>query len=355
MVPVPLLLVAGPLAVWPYFRKPEPEPVLVLHTTPEVQLEEETPQFGDEVRSALKEGRYAELDAMAQSFRSRDAMFRSATPKLESFYTGLVEDQYLPDRFENGCRAPIPSSFEATSALFARWQKADPHSITMLTAYAILWGNYAWHARGCGWSNEVSDESWELVNARLAEAEHLLIDVDLTADPAAAYELIQIGALRGFDRGEFDDLYSHAVAAFPWYYPLYGTRARFLLEKWFGEPGEEKAFLDDLRREERGDDGQIAYSVAAYRLTRNMDWRELFHETGLDMHAVIAAYQVRERRYGLNNGDWNALFLLATHGPYCEPAHQALLQIGDQWDPSVWTEKKYFDETVAWFHANSRY
>jgi hypothetical protein len=355
MVLVPLLAVAGPLALWPYFRTPEPEPVLVLHAAPEVPLDEETPAFGDQVRSALKEGRYSDLDAMAQSFRSRDAMFRSANPKLESFYTSLVEDQYLADRFENGCRTPIPSSFEDTSALIGRWQKAEPHSITMLTAYAILWGNYAWHARGCTWPSEVSDESWQLVYARLAEAERLLIDVDPIADPAAAYEMIQIGALRGFDRAQFDDLYFRAIAAFPWYYPLYGTRARFLLEKWYGEPGDEKAFLDDLRRKERGDDGQIAYSVAAYRLTRNLDWTQLYHGTGLDKRAVFAAYQVRERRYGLTNSDWNALFLLALYSSYCEPAHQAFLQIGDRWDPSVWTEKKYFDDSVTWFHAHSPY
>lgn len=352
------LAVSVPLLVVLWYRPPilalaAAEPVLTLHDAPDYPLADETPDFGAAIAAALEAGDYIALEQQAQALRSPEAMFRSGEPKLYRYYAALIDDQ--SETGATHCEHGTPHRFEDAVARLERWRAAMPQSVTVKIALAWLWEKSAWDARGCGWASEVSARAWQDVGTRLAEAQRMFADIDLDADPMAYYVFLEIGALRAFDRDRLGDLHQRAVHAFPRFFPFYGMRAQFLQPKWFGKEGELQAYLTELRSSSNGPDGQVAYSFAVFRLFGDCVCNAIFTEMGQDLRTIIAAYQVREQRYGLRNRDWNALFGLSIFGGACEPAHQALLQVGDKWDPMLWKEKKYFDADVAWFHEHSAY
>jgi len=352
-----LLIVGAPFVVWRLlnFRGFQPEPVFVLYSTPVVKLERWAPAFADSVQAELLAGHYANLDAMAAEFRRPDALFIAGWPKLYVYYDALAEFA-RPPRPKGSCAGMTtePGFDEARQRLEA-WRAADPGSTAAQIALTNIGLEYAWDARGCDFADKVTPEQWALAHDRQNRIENSLLDLDPNSDPEVFYLLVTNAMLWSADREQFDDFYRRAVAKFPWYLPLYGQRAVVLLPKWFGAPGEERQYLDSLRRPDQGLNGQLAYTVAASELVSNTYPQDLFKSDGLDFRALIHAYEVRDQQYGLRDHDWNVIFCASLWAHDGATANTALLQMGDRWDPMVWSTRANFDADVKWFHQNSKY
>jgi len=189
--------------------------------------------------------------------------------------------------------------------------------------------------------------------ARLA-----LATVDDRKDPQIYLLLMEIAegdtASSGDARSELDALYSAAIAAYPSYFHYYSRRVNDLQERWYGRPGEAKAYVQSLLKNPGGDSGLVAYSYAANNLMQLNQRETLLRVTGLSWPTIKLAYATRERLYGMRNRDWNALCNLALAGEDRDAAKLALRHIGDNWDPAVWQERRYFDAAVAWINQASR-
>ena len=330
------------------------EPGFTVHPNPAEPVEREPGDFVDTIQAALKAGHYAELDAMAATYRNPRALFIGGVPKLERFYDALAT--FGPRSC--GCgpgSIAAPQGFTDVEQRLEAWRRANPASIAADLALANIWLASAWKVRGGGYDDTVTDAEWAEMGNRLSEAESYMIDPNPAKDPEVYYLWIEIGKLRSYDRARLDSLYQRAVAQFPDFYPYYPQRVSILETKWYGEPGELAGYLDELRSPEHGDTGQVAYSFAASRVMGENDRGELFSHIGLDFPSVIQAYQTRERLYGLRNHDWNAIFNMSIQALDCQTGHVALVQIGDHWDKGIWGSRKCFTDTVAWLHAHSAY
>jgi len=175
--------------------------------------------------------------------------------------------------------------------------------------------------------------------------------IDLDRDPVAYEEKIFMGLYQGWGRGEMESAYREAIEAFPRYYDLYGQHAFTLETKWGGRTGELTAYLDSLAAPGSGVEGQIAYAFAADWL-RN-EYKSVASDADvLSFRAIDAAYQMRERRFGLSAHDWKSLFYFSLHAGMTVSAIQAFQRMGTGSDDSIWGTRKNFDTDIAWYKTH---
>ena len=177
-------------------------------------------------------GAFARIEELGALLRAKPLpVFLDGTPALDFFYAGLSSRQELerhdPD---NPKTDPAPSRYQ-------RWAAAFPDSPVRPVAEADAWTDYAWRARGGGWSYTVTSDGWSLFEKRLAIARRLLNDAPaICPHHAATLQTVALG--QGWDRKEYDALFERAVKANPSYLPYYYRKAVWLLPRWHGEPGE---------------------------------------------------------------------------------------------------------------------
>jgi hypothetical protein len=100
-----------------------------------------------------------------------------------------------------------------------------------------------------------------------------------------------------------------AIRDYPTHYEFYAKLANMLQEKWFGAPGELKAYAESLLTSPGGDMGLIAYSYVAgiLRSANLQDASRVLKNDLLSWPSVKAGYLARDKRYGLSQADWNDL------------------------------------------------
>jgi Domain of unknown function (DUF4034) len=350
-----LLVVAADLDIVLWSRPPAvsgPEPVMVIHDQPELALDEESAGFSEGIRTALVAKRYDDLETLAARLRDPDQRFRGGTSQITRFYEIVTEHKTIVK--DKPCNRAIDlPSFDDRRAQLEAWHAALPDRPTAAVALAKLWGDAALRARGCGYVNETTEAQFAEMRTDFDKARHYFEEIDVDQDPVAAFEFIEMGMFLGWERGTLDELYARAMKAYPTYYTLYGQHAVMLQEKWQGGPGELEAYLDSVRAPDRGDEGQIAYAFIAYRLLQNFAQPRSTDADGLTFPAIVAAYQVRERRFGLRPHDWKALFYFSLRAGRCVIGHQAVQHMGTEWDDGIWSRREYFDKDIAWYKANT--
>ncbi len=333
---------AGPVAI---------VPLIDVHDQPEAKVETETASFGDGIRTALADRKYADLEVLAAELRDPDRRFYGGIAEIARFYDIATEVKTIPSDNPCDCESLDPAAFEAKRSQLEAWRAAVPEQPTATIALAKLWLRAAWTARGSSYAHEVTDEQWAKMAENTAHAREYLKAIDPDQDPVALSVMIDMARATS-DREKMDALYSRAIEIYPGYYEYYAQRAEILQRKWFGRAGELAAYLDALTAPERGMDGQIAYSFAAYRLHGEYRQPNGTDADVLRFRRIVSAYQARERRFGLRPRDWKALFYFSLHGGMTVSALQAFQRMGTDWDSGLWAKREYFDSDVAWYKAN---
>ena len=280
--------------------------------------------------------------------------FRGGTSQIKRFYAIVTEYRRMPN--ETVCNEDRdPASFDAKRAQLEAWHDAVPDQPTASVALLELWVDAGIGSRGCAFSNELSNAQRAGMESGFARAQSYVEELDLDVDPVAYEEAIDMGMFAGWGRETLNDLYSRAIKAYPTYYALYGQHAAMLLHRWYGHGDELKYYLDGLSAPERGPDGQIAYAFTAFRLIEYYAQPDIPETKALTLPAILAAYQVREQRFGLRPHDWKALFYFSLHGGLNTPAHQAVMHMGTDWDSTIWRRREDFDRDIEWYKENTRY
>ena len=305
------------------------------------------------VEARLIGHQYADLDQLEREMRDPNVRLLGGNSQLYQFYGALAA---FDTSVVYSCVSRTP--FDQKRALLEQWVKTSPKSIAARIALSDFWVNTGWHFRGPGYVDTVSDDQMEHFQTAVLNAKRVLATVDGRDDPHIYYMLMEIAegeaAPRESARSLLDALYASAVSAYPSYYHYYSRRANDLQERWYGRPGEVKGYAQSLLKTPGGDAGLVAYSYVANNLMQLNQRSSLLEATGLSWPTIKQAYATRERLYGLRNRDWNALCNLALAGADREAARSALTHIGDNWDPAVWKERRYFDEAVAWIDQAAR-
>jgi len=300
--------------------------------------------FCRQVEAALSRGDFDSLEGTAQRLRNPDARFVGGNSQLYHFYTAL--GAYAgKEQFDYTSAIPL----DAKRQLLERWRQAKPDSIAARIALAEMWYFAAWRARGGGYADRVQKDQWAVFRAELDRSGQLLEEVDPAADPHALWLLMEIAKGKPNARPIIDRLYAQAIGLYPGYYHYYPQHAEALQERWYGSQQDLATYVRAILRSPGGDDGEVAYSYLAFRLIPLNEERP-FEATGLSWPLVKTAYATRQRRYGLRNKDWNALFKFAVFADDRSAALDAKQQVRS-WDPHIWGNRAAFEEAVRWVSA----
>jgi hypothetical protein len=232
-------------------------------------------RFRTETRALFNDRKFAELEALAEKIRSGKEQFPGGTWKIHQFYACM------------DCSSSSPENlWRLHEQIHQDWETQYPKSSTAQIAKARFYNKYAWHARGNGYAKDVNVNGWTLFNERLAQARTTL-DQSKSLTPAcpmwwASYQSVALG--QGWDRAEYDALFSEATKFEPDFFLYDCARATHLLPRWNGEEGEweEVAEKEIARRGKMGlqiyarvvDDQSSYYgnifkgSAASWKLTR---------------------------------------------------------------------------------------
>ena len=195
-------------------------------------------RFGHDVRALLYAARFDRLQDLADSLERQDVRWPSGRSKLAGFYEqGFAEVD-----------APGPAeSWERHLASLREWTDARPNSA--VARFALVEGltGRAWAARGHGWARTVSQDRWRRFGADLEEAGQRLRQCPASQRSGYGWYATSLDVLHGAGP-EADSLYRlvalEAIERFPAQPAFYLDLANHLLPRWYGLPGEWKAFAD---------------------------------------------------------------------------------------------------------------
>lgn len=103
-------------------------------------------------------------------------------------------------------------------------------------AEAVYWRNYAWHGRGGGFANGVTQEGWKLFRERLEKAEKVLIDSKPYAAELPNWYAEMIAVQGALERPAIDraNIFLEGAQKYKTYYPIYHSMLHFFTPYWGG-------------------------------------------------------------------------------------------------------------------------
>jgi hypothetical protein len=302
-------------------------------------------KYSAQIRVYLDQEKFDEIDAIADTVRAGKTRFSGGAWKLQKLYRGLREPS-------NGRKAS-EAVWQLHIGRLTKWVERKPESITARVGLADAYTEYAWHARGTGFADTVTEEGWKLMADRVATAKTVLEEAkQLKAKCPHWYEVMQTVALgQSWEMDEYNKVFEEAVAFEPAYHYFYGDKAQYLLPRWHGEPGDWEHFADDISRRLGGKLGSIMYFEIAMDVSDCYKDRTFFTETKISWPKLKQGFADLEETHGVSIRLLNEFCRIAGQSGEKAYTKALLTRIGDNWDPETWTNKEYFEHYKAW--ANS--
>lgn len=240
--------------------------------------------------------------------------------------------------------------FEKFKARFERWVAQRPKSHFAHAAYGNILIDEAWQARGGGWANTVTPEGWRLFEERLKKArEELEYAYELDpSDPIPPAHLITVAKGLSLDRSEMEKQFQRGIAVSPDECLLYEKKLGYLMPKWAGTEEEMFDFAREVATNSPPDSLAPLILVQAHWeiFNRSNKDRRYFQQPEVwnEMKGVYSRLcdkfpEAKERR------NWFAL--TAFYAEDYETAARQLQIIGEDWIPSVWGSRSFFDRVRA--------
>ena len=224
------------------------------------------------VSQLFSDAKFSELDRLAQDARRQVPVADNFVSDLARFYEVI----------------PTPKSddpdnvWENFESKFKSWLKSIPDSLTARIALSELYIRWGWKLRTLASHNAPSfsgssdaKEKFQAAAATLAEASGLGIK-----DPELYAALIRDGAGLGWSKSDIDNKFDAGKALWPGYYPLYQSKAIYLLPELYGGLKEELDFATTETNQLHGDASDELYALIADGIVRNVGLR-IFEDTGL--------------------------------------------------------------------------
>jgi hypothetical protein len=299
-----------------------------------------------DVEQMLMDGRTDELDAIADGYRASRARVLGGSWALAQFY------DWLTPFAGSGCGcAPDISTvpFADKRKAIEAWLERRPHSLTAHVALAELWNSRAWQLRGGGAAHETNDAQWQAFDDAMARARDALAALDETVDPMVDYLRMNMVAVGDYPRERLQSLHARARAVFPTFAGYETQVYYYLLERWFGRPGEAAAFAASLLADPGGNQGKIDYLwVAARAVTASTGPDDVIKWSGIDYKALIDAAAVQQRAVGLSNADWNVLLFYSVGMRDKKTANLELKHIAGNWNREIFRTQALIDWVKGW-------
>ena len=294
------------------------------------------PDYQKTVALLLRAAEFEKLDCIADSARDHKEMFPGGTWKLHAIYLGLEKPRVHATQ----------KDWKAHIALLKQWIAARPQSITARVALAEAYVDYAWDARGHGYSDTVSETGWKLFNERAAQGRKTLTQASTLRQKCPEwYAAMQDVALaQGWKPSAKQALLDQAVKFEPDYFYYYRRYAVSILPQWDGEDGQLEKFLQSTADHIGGEAGDILYfQVAGLLVCCQIDQKLKF-----SWPRIQRGFADLEKHRGAAPENWNRLARIAAIHQDPVVANQMLARIGDQWSQEIWQTFSYFEAVRDW-------
>jgi len=233
------------------------------------------------------------------------------------------------------------------------WIAQFPLSITARVAYADFFTDYAWHARGSGFADKVTKEGWQLFGERLELARKTLAEARELTDKDPFWWLVALGVALGqhWPKNEYDQLLEEAKAFEPKFWGYDMARARSLLPRWYGEPGDWEAYAEQVARRP---DGLGAEVYARIVMDMRGYYDNIFRETNASWPTVRQGLIEMRQKYPRSFDLLNQTALLSSLGGDRDLAKEAFGKLGDSYLPSAWGKPERFVRSRKWAETGVR-
>jgi hypothetical protein len=296
-------------------------------------------EFRLKTRSLYNASKFDELETLADQIRTEHAPFRDGSWKIFQFYESLA------------CRPDEPESmWQLHERIHENWDAAKPRSMTAHVAHADFLTDYAWHARGSGFSNKVTREGWRLFADRLAKAKNLLDESADFEPKCAIWWLVRMTVAlgQGWNRDDYEKLFQEAKAFEPAFWSYDIEKARYLLPRWYGQSGEwEYALTLELNRPKGL--GLETYARVVYAL--NTYYKNIFRETHASWPQARDGFALMRRRYPDSLEILSGYCRLACLADDRVFARKLFDELGGRLCTNIWGDLKNFRHYRNWAYS----
>jgi hypothetical protein len=305
------------------------------------EAQEDLTTYQSRITLTISEDNFDQLEKEVQLARTSKAEYPGDTWKLSAFYEGVSKPP-AGDKSSD-------TDWETHFATLRKWVTTHPTSAAARIATAEAYVNYAWVARGSGYSSSVSDRGWQLFGDRLNSAKALLIEA-ATLDqkcPEWYAVMFSVALGEGWGKTEARELFDEAAAFEPTFHVYYTEYAYYILPKWYGEEGETQAFAEEVSQKVGGVDGSILYYEIAAQTACQCD-KDRDSMDGLSWPRIKQGFEDLKRTYGVTNLSQNRIAYMAYSAGDRQTAQLAFEAIGSDWNHNVWRSPQNFESARSW-------
>lgn len=305
-------------------------------------VDREITAFRGNTRTAYNNSRFDELEKIAAEARASKARFGNGSWKIFQFYQSLACHEEEPE-----------SMWQLHDKIHEAWIAAKPDSITARVAHADFLVEYAWHARGSGYADTVTPKAWKTFGIRLGKAARILENAR-TLEPKDPYfwnVALTVGMGQGWEKPAFDAMVAEAAAFEPKFFAFDLTRARTLLPRWHGEPGDWEAYAQQASERPNGLGAEvyarIVMSLRGYH-------KNIFRETKASWPRTREGLMLMRERYPDSLEIRSMAARMAILAGDRQFAKESFDLLGDHYLPDVWhaperfTRYRHWAETGVW-------
>ncbi len=299
-------------------------------------LSKEFEGYRHEVAQRLSKDDFQWIDSEARSLRVRKERLPGGYFKLRALYKAL-EEPPSGDADSNG-------QWEDHIERLQRWVKKDGRSLTAMVGLGHAWRNYAWKARGGGYSHTISNEANEIFDQRLAKASQVLEEASSLDERCPEWYLVAlwVGIGESWERNAFERIFQAGVELEPTYYYLYQAKATYLLPRWYGEEGESERFARESADKVGGHQGDIIF-FSVYSQLLPLHGLTFMNTHQQDRPRLLDGFRSIDTLYGASPRRLNEACFFAFGSNEHQLVADLFNRIGEAYDPEVWRTKGNFD------------
>lgn len=276
------------------------------------------------------------LEAAANQARESKERFKDGTWKLAHLYASLACDEAAAE--------PVWQDHEK---ILTEWTKQFPESITAHVAKGNFLTQYAWHARGTSYLNEVSPEALLLMNERFKQARTVLDHAKSlpVKCPGLWASLMNLAPGQSWPKPEFAKVFEEAKAIEPQYFEHDLAQARFLMTRWQGDEGDWEAAAE---KEILRVDGLGLESYVRVIMDQRGYYDDLFAETKASWSMTQTGFEMMRKKYPESIELLNAYTRLACIAEDRTTALRLFDEIDNRATLSQWGDRKRFNLLERW-------
>lgn len=310
-----------------------------------IRLQPVTDPAADKIEAYRKQ--MAEL-FYAQNFDALEKEAAAARASKEVFGNGSWKIVQFYEAFGRKNK-DAQGIWNVTEDNLQAWLKAVPDSLAARIAYADFLTDYAWHARGTGYADTVTNEGQRLMEERLSKAGDVLAEALKLPekDPVLHLAALHVALGTGLEKPSYDKLLDDAREAEPKFWGYDVARAYSLLPRWYGNRGDWEAFAAQAAERPDGPGAEVYARIAM----RMVDFHQnIFRESNASWPKTKEGLDILHKKYPDSVEILSYAALLATCAFDNEAAKAYFEELGDRFleRSAVWPSKESFVHYRKW-------